>query len=160
MPSRSPKQTARVHQILTVAVMAFIFIQSALPGSVSGMDSGFIASVLQRLFGDSFTIPAVVLRKSAHFIEYTVLGVSLMTSFLDRRASRTGESRPLPLSAAAAWLAGTLYAGTDELHQLLVPGRGGSFRDVCLDAAGVLAGVLFRLLVSALIRKTGKPERP
>ncbi len=160
MPSPSPKQTARIHQILTVAVMAFIFIQSALPGSVSGMESGLLASFLQRLFGDSFTIHPGVLRKAAHFIEYTVLGICLMTSFLDRRASRTGEPRPLPLSAAAAWLAGTLYAGTDELHQLLVPGRSGSFRDVCLDAAGVLAGVLFRLLVSALIRKTGKPERP
>ena len=160
MPSPSPKQTARIHQILTAAVMAFIFIQSALPGSVSGMESGLLASFLQRLFGDSFTIHPGVLRKAAHFIEYTVLGICLMTNVLDRRASRAEKPRSLPLSAAAAWLAGALYAGTDELHQLLVPGRSGSFRDVCLDAAGVLAGVLLRLLVSALIRKTGKPERP
>jgi VanZ family protein len=69
----------------------------------------------------------LVLRKLAHFGEYAVLGLLL---------ARAGGSTPL---AAAAGIA---YAGTDELHQHFVPGRHAAFRDVAVDAAGVLAGVL------------------
>ena len=44
-------------------------------------------------------------------------------------------------SGPVAFVVGVLYAVTDELHQMLVPGRQGSLRDVLIDAAGVLAGV-------------------
>ena len=40
------------------------------------------------------------------------------------------------------WAAGTFYAGTDEFHQLFVPGRSGQITDVILDSCGVLTGVL------------------
>jgi VanZ family protein len=40
-----------------------------------------------------------------------------------------------------AWLLAGLvalaYAGSDEWHQLFVPGRHGSFRDVAIDALGI-----------------------
>ena len=53
-----------------------------------------------------------------------------------------------------SWLCGTLYAMTDEFHQLFVPGRSGEIRDVCLDSAGVLVGVFIgRLLWTALRRR-------
>ncbi|MBR0386198.1 MAG: VanZ family protein, partial [Clostridia bacterium] len=41
-----------------------------------------------------------------------------------------------------AWAGGTFYAALDELHQLLVDGRSGQVRDVGIDSAGVLTGVL------------------
>jgi VanZ family protein len=69
----------------------------------------------------------LVLRKIAHFCEYAVLGL-----LLARAVSRE--------SLAAA--AGIAYAATDELHQHFVRGRHGAFRDVAIDAAGALAGVL------------------
>ncbi len=69
----------------------------------------------------------LVLRKLAHFAEYAVLGALLA------RGCGAG------LLAAAAGIA---YAGTDELHQHFVPGRHAAFRDVAVDAAGVLAGIL------------------
>ncbi len=69
----------------------------------------------------------LVLRKIAHFCEYAVLG-GLLLRALGRE-----------LVAVAA---GALYAASDELHQHFVPGRHAAFRDVAIDAAGVVAGVL------------------
>ena len=69
----------------------------------------------------------LVLRKIAHFCEYAVLGGLLL-----RAVGRE-------LVAVAA---GALYAASDELHQHFVAGRHAAFRDVAIDTAGVLAGVL------------------
>jgi VanZ family protein len=68
-----------------------------------------------------------VLRKIAHFLEYAILGVLLLRAL----------GRP-ELAVAA----GAAYAATDELHQHFVAGRHAAVRDVAIDAAGVLAGVL------------------
>lgn len=68
-----------------------------------------------------------VLRKLAHLGEYAVLGV-----LLARALRRT----------APALVLGSLYAVTDELHQLLVPGRAGRPLDWAIDTAGVVAGAL------------------
>jgi VanZ family protein len=69
----------------------------------------------------------LVLRKLAHFGEYAVLGLLLVRAF--------GRE---PLAGAT----GVAYAATDELHQHFVRGRHAAFRDVAIDSAGVLAGLL------------------
>ena len=69
----------------------------------------------------------VVLRKIAHFCEYAILGALLL-----RALGR----------AEVAVAAGVAYAATDEWHQHFVPGRHAALRDVAIDAAGVLAGVV------------------
>jgi VanZ family protein len=68
-----------------------------------------------------------ILRKLAHLTEYGVLGALLL------RAIR---------SPVAGVVVATLYAVTDEVHQLFVEGRHGAPLDVGIDAAGALAGVL------------------
>ena len=40
------------------------------------------------------------------------------------------------------WICGTIYAATDEIHQLFVPGRSGQVRDVLIDSCGVFIGVM------------------
>ena len=54
---------------------------------------------------------------------------------------------------------GAVYAATDEAHQLLVDGRGGSVLDVLLDSSGVLTGVLIGMLLIHEIRKRGAAKR-
>jgi VanZ family protein len=44
-----------------------------------------------------------------------------------------------------AWMLGTAYAVTDELHQRFVPERSCEPRDMCIDAAGVALGALIML---------------
>jgi VanZ family protein len=101
-----------------------------------------------------------IIRKIAHFTEYAAFGASLLFttySFLgagcgENKVSNTAESgettdkpvRHLPKSILflLPWLFGTLYAATDEIHQLFVPGRYGKFHDVLIDSAGVAVGIL------------------
>jgi VanZ like family len=73
----------------------------------------------------------LALRKIAHAAEYAVLGALL--------ARATGRPR-------LALVLAVLYAVSDELHQLAVPGRKGAPLDVAIDAVGALIGVtLWRL---------------
>jgi VanZ family protein len=67
-----------------------------------------------------------VLRKCAHMTEYAVL------AFLLARA--IGREAP-------AFVAGVLYAVSDELHQSFVRGRHASPVDVAIDAVGLLIGL-------------------
>jgi len=69
----------------------------------------------------------LVLRKLAHAGEYAVLGALLV-----RATGRAGTAFGL----------GLLYAVSDEVHQLFVPGRHGSPIDVAIDAAGVALGIV------------------
>jgi VanZ family protein len=69
----------------------------------------------------------LVLRKLAHFAEYAVLGALLF---------RAVGREPV------AFLLGSLYAVSDEVHQAFVPGRLGSPLDWLIDTAGAAAGVL------------------
>ena len=47
----------------------------------------------------------------------------------------------------------TLYATTDEIHQLLVPGRSGQAADVILDSLGAPTGITLALLALHAIRR-------
>ena len=105
--------------------MAFIFIQSALPGELSSNESNFIVQFLVAVFDVNPGSVGFAVRKCAHFTEYLVLGMSTMLLF--------GEVR---LSGLIAWAVGAGYAVTDEFHQLFVAGRSCEVRDMCIDAAG------------------------
>ena len=69
----------------------------------------------------------LVLRKLAHTAEYAILGALLVRA--------TGR-------AGLALAIGILYAASDEVHQLFVPGRHGSPIDVAIDAVGVAIGIV------------------
>jgi hypothetical protein len=69
----------------------------------------------------------LMLRKLGHAVEYAVLGALL--------ARATG-------GAYSALALGLLYAVSDELHQVFVPGRLGSPFDVLLDGVGLAIGVV------------------
>ena len=82
------------------------------------------------------------MRKLAHFTEYAILGLSLLLHI-----AQVEKKIAVRLPWLWAWGAGTLYAATDEFHQGFVAGRGPSVRDVAIDSAGVIAGVLIMLLI-------------
>ena len=90
-----------------------------------------------------------LVRKLAHFVEYSALGCELaLLLALKKRVSW----QPIMNSAFAAMV----VALTDETIQIFT-GRGSQVQDVWLDFAGACAGILFvlliRLLITALRRK-------
>ncbi|MER2026713.1 MAG: VanZ family protein [Lachnospiraceae bacterium] len=138
--------------IIVIAIMAFIFFQSALPADLSSEESGRVVDLIVRLFQgvapiDRETLVFIV-RKGAHFTEYMILGGFLVPAVKEWMAV---DTTPVPVvrERITAWLAGTLYAMTDEIHQSFVPGRSCELRDMGIDSCGVLAGVL---VVSLAIR--------
>lgn len=147
--------------VLTLAVMAVIFLFSTESAERSDATSGqfsrivisvvypdyasYSAGTQKRLFEEvQFSV-----RKAAHFTEYMILGL-LMRLCLE---SWFGRRKILPVSS---WGAGTLYACTDELHQLMTDGRSGQWQDVLIDSGGVLIGVVISCLALRWIRRKGQ----
>lgn len=61
--------------------------------------------------------------------------------------------RTLRKTALVAWGCAALYAATDEVHQLFVPGRAGLFTDVLIDATGAAIGLLLAGSIIALAKR-------
>ena len=140
-----------------LAWMGVIFMMSAMPGDVSGAQSGRIAQLALRaialLFGEdaaSGVSPDVInllVRKGAHMAEYAILFL------LYRRALHASGARRTGLAALCLC---ACYAATDEGHQAFVAGRGPSVADVCIDTLG--AALAWGAL-GALRRMKGKGKR-
>jgi len=90
-------------------------------------------------------------RKSAHFIEYAVLGAFLFRAF---RADALVRWR-LKWAAYSLLTAGG-WALLDELHQTLTRTRGGSVWDSLLDSSGAF---FMLLAIFVFYRTPGKAER-
>ena len=150
--------------LMTAAMMILIFFFSTEPADKSDKTSGQISrQVIDVMYPDYpdmtgaeqkslFDSVQHAVRKTAHFTEYTILGLlirfCLQTWFGTRKWSLPG-----------AWAAGTLYAGTDELHQLLIDGRSGQWSDVILDSAGVLTGAAAAsLIIFAAVRRKRRKD--
>ena len=119
----------RVFQALSVLWLFFIWGHSLLPAETSAAESGRWLVLLQGVLP---WLTDHLIRKAAHFTEYTVLGALLRAAF--------------PARGRAAWmelaLAGLLAAMLDETIQLFSPGRSGQITDVWLDFAGFAVGVV------------------
>ena len=141
--------------IIVAAIMAFIFFQSALPADLSSRESGRVVDLFVRLFQGILPIDretmVFIVRKGAHFAEYTILGGFLVPAVTEWMAV---DKTPVPDSVRniriISWLVGTLYAVTDEIHQSFVPGRSCELRDIGIDSCGVLAGVMIVSLAMRL----------
>lgn len=142
--------------ILATAVIIFLF--SCQDGIQSGKTSSRVIQFILNIFYPEYDSlnaaqkAAIIdsmqfyVRKTAHFTEYAILGF-FTCSFLRYRDCRKS------LSWLIAWLLGTLYAGTDEMHQYIMGTRTGSIRDVCIDSSGVAFGAIAALLIVTLHRR-------
>lgn len=174
------KNNKRIYVVISILIMAFIFIQSSLPADLSDAESNWLIRMIPGISENTALELTFIVRKSAHFLEYTLLGLSLYLTFgNDRLTDRRWENRKrenrkwdnrkwkkttgIFHEKYLPWLAGTLYAVTDELHQHFVPGRSCELRDVCIDSAGVLCGILCMVIYWRIRRHLmendhGKPQ--
>lgn len=127
----------RLCTIALVCNLIFIWGNSLLPGEVSGAFSDWVKEILARLFSGASEAPSGdgLLRKIAHFTEFTCLGMCLGWLF-----GMLEKGKLLPFGC------GVLAAAVDETIQRFVPDRGPSIRDVCIDSAGVLTGMVLLYL--------------
>lgn len=138
---------------LVLLIMGVIFYFSAQSGPQSGDSSGrIVTALIRRLYPDYGTLSPeqqdelyfrldFLVRKTAHLLEYAALGFALRLHL-----QAVSRYTPLRRPQLLAWGLGTLYAATDELHQLFSAGRAPRLADVGIDSLGVILGVLFLLL--------------
>ena len=140
-----------VFTLALIGCIAFIFSNSMKIASVSSVSSGRVLQLLQAVLrrlgmpGLAQRLTMHLVRKLAHFCEYTLEGFLLMLCM------RVYSRRPLR-HITVPMLAGVLTALTDETIQLFSQGRSSQVTDVWLDSAGVLAGILAALLLMGLWR--------
>ena len=129
--------------IAVVLWMALIFYMSSQPATQSGKLSNQITKYSIKAFNKVEPNTKIkkqslnsIIRKNAHFFIYLGLGVLTVNAL-----RRSGIVR----YKSIALLICILYAISDEFHQAFVPGRGPAVRDVFIDSAGALVGILVYL---------------
>ena len=148
-----------IYILITLGLMVFIFVQSALPADLSQNESNFLVPFFVKVFHVLPDTASFIIRKSAHFLEYTALGLILTLTvrslWFSASEAKNGNvsSRAEVLSAILSFVIGALYAATDEFHQMFVNGRSGELRDWSIDAGGVLLGVLIICLIQGIRKK-------
>ena len=159
------KKTGIIWLIFTLVWMVVIFSFSAREADESAAMSHSVGKMIGRLvipeyrswsedkqgqFAEKIDFPV---RKCAHASEYAVLGILILGTAYSFSEDRGKKNRLL------CWCAGTAYAATDEFHQLFVPGRSCQFRDVCIDSAGVLTGLILFSLIKHQIAKHNEKKK-
>lgn len=134
--------------ILTITWMAIIFYMSNQPADISSEHSSSVINLLSSLplVGNIIDvmiandIAQFVVRKGAHMFSYAVLATLAFMSMYDININ-------IKNTAIKSVMIAFIYALTDELHQLFIPGRSGEFRDVLVDTTGAIIGICFVYLI-------------
>ena len=147
-------RNSRLQSWLLVLLWALLIYISSTSAFASPQTSRIIIPLLPFLLprAESATLDLLheVARKSAHFVNYAVLGILLF------RALRTPhQGWALRWALWAVLIAGT-YACSDEYHQSFEAGRGPSAMDALLDTTGATTAQV----VTWLILKDRKPMAP
>ena len=152
--SKNKVKILRIFLLIIIAIWAFVvFNFSSQDG---GDSSGLSRKVVEFFIKNEEVINKVepYVRKVAHFSEYGLGGVLFISLFSTYNWT---ERKQITISI----LLGIWYAITDEVHQLMVPGRHGAIFDVYLDTLGFATGVLAMLLLIKLVKiyKHNKKEK-
>ena len=129
--------------ILIILMMSVIFVFSSRDGEDStkqsmgliGKTIGFVAEIInpdisedeKLILYEKYHLPV---RKFAHISEYFILSLFVCMFF---GTYDIGYIKIIIYSFIFCFL----YACSDEIHQLFVPGRSGNIRDVFIDSIGI-----------------------
>ncbi|MBO5275459.1 MAG: VanZ family protein, partial [Clostridia bacterium] len=131
--------------------MVIIFAFSSQPADLSGETSEGIALLLFPQLAE--TDPEVVgevnhvIRKCAHAFVYALLGGFAAGFTLSFRSTIADGCL---FAVLPGWGCAVLYAISDEIHQMFVPGRGPAVIDVLLDSTGAALGAAAAALIWVL----------
>ncbi len=134
--------------LITVLWLGFIYGNSLKSGEESGTQSGQVHQIVNEVaqnVGIQKPISEHFVRKSAHFIEFAVLGLLICADLWAFRVASFSKklyiSAPLLLCSVPIC---ALLASVDEFLQRFSDSRGPSLKDVLLDTSGsATATVIF-----------------
>ena len=143
--------------LLTVAIIwGHSFMTPEISTEESSFVKEFVEAVVQSVsHNEAFTIPEVVIRKSAHFIEYAILGLELAILITINKGISLDDDKKRGLIKnifsfyPTAFIFSLLIASIDETIQYFT-GRYSSVWDVLLDMAGASFSILLFMLIKKL----------
>ena len=165
---------------LLVFQTLFIFTMSSFGHTSSDAQSNLFVDFIAQNFPHvrhglennliSLSTLIFLVRKTAHFTEYAILGSLFflnLRNWLKLNNPLTEKSKlqttktfakkapldPLKYTLAMSVLLSFLYACTDEIHQIFVPGRSAQFRDILIDTLGASIGTIITYLIIKLFNK-------
>nr|WP_312579430.1 VanZ family protein [Sedimentibacter sp.] len=160
MPDSRKLHNTIIYWIPVLLWMVLIFSLSAQPSYQSnGLSKNvtrIIIDIIGRIIPIDIEVSTVndagiqlnhIVRKLGHFFEYLILGI-LVINALKKYGHK--NSRILSYSIIIC----VLYASSDEIHQLFVPGRGGQVKDVIIDSFGAMSGILIYEIMFLFRKKT------
>lgn len=143
--------------LLVLASMLMIYNFSAENAEKSTSTSeGVIVQILDIFMEKEEITPPVIIkyqfpiRKVAHFGIYMLLGFCMLSAF-----EKTFKIK-IWLNIVFSMISSVLYAISDEIHQNFSAGRGPSPKDVLIDSAGALCGILIFCALLAMLHKIEK----
>ncbi|MGM9644778.1 MAG: VanZ family protein [Eubacteriales bacterium] len=140
----------RIYGTVFVLIICFIWGNSMISTEVSGAISHFIADILGGE-GGSTAEGHFLLRKAAHFSEYTALGVTTLLFY----GTLTADRMKKYLSAA---LTGISVPLIDETIQIF-SGRGSAISDIWIDISGFVFGSALISLILYILSRRGKGKK-
>lgn len=125
--------------------MLLIFIMSSFDATESTNQSNFIVNIITDIFKiENIELLSFIIRKLAHFTEYLILGFLTINML-----NKNDISKKYLISIIIC----IIYATSDEIHQIFVPGRACQIRDVLIDSIGSITGVYLYKLINTKILK-------
>ena len=133
----------KINIILVIIWMIVIFMMSSFDANTSSNQSNFIVDIIVNIFNiRNIDILSFIVRKLAHFTEYLILGI-LVYNLIHSYNKKVIVGIVICI----------LYAVSDEIHQLFVPGRSGEIRDVLIDSMGSIVGSYIYYFIFTIRRR-------
>lgn len=130
---------------LIIIWMLVIFSFSHQQGNQSeGLSTKLIIKIAETIKKDDLTEQEkenivkkyqLITRKMAHITAYFILGILTITLFIDLYGF---NYKTVIITLTICFL----YACSDEIHQLFINGRNGSFIDILIDTTGAILAIL------------------
>mgnify|MGYP004566601119 FL=1 len=133
----------KISLLLVILWMIFIFIMSSFDATSSSNQSNFIVDIITSIINiKDIGLLSFIIRKLAHFTEYFILGI-LVINFITRYDKKI----------IIAILLCIIYATSDEIHQIFVPGRSCQITDIMIDSLGSIMGIYLYKLITKKCKK-------
>ena len=131
-----------VSLIIVLTLLILIFCLSHENGEDSTETSGWFTTLINFIL--PFPVSESVVRTLAHFSEFACLSFFMNNLFVSYKNK---------LSPVISCTLSFVYAITDEIHQIFIPGRACQFQDMMVDLAGIISGMIVFSLLYFVIKK-------
>ena len=149
------KNLKHISLVCLLAVMVAIFVFSSQSAQQSSKLSGKIVNIVIKVVIPNYDNlsfiekqqikdkASYIIRKIAHFTEFAALGFFLLLYLF----SGYGFFNFFKYKIFFSWFFGSIYAVSDEFHQMFVTDRYSSIKDVMIDSSGVIFGIIILVFI-------------